>query len=710
MEPQNTTGAAEQQQQQQQTQQQEMSTSAASYTNTASNFGKLNPSAFAFNPAQASGGHQRSNSSGKGNANKPLDERSVLQHQLEYYFSQTNLKKDRYLLSQMSDDNFVRCSMIASFPAVQALTKDNNLVVEVMRQCPSLEVDKAGNFVRAAWSAQEVIVEMSNVNPPLVMDEVVSIIIDGPVSLNIRPNGRNGWYIEYRDAKEAKQALAHIQSRRPRPNAFSLTTRAKPLRFYHAQSYPQGFGGFGEMPPYGGFDGAFDPMVNPMGFYPPMGQFYGHMHGGAAYYNPMYMNQVMPGMYPGGGNRFPHGGDHRQGRGGYNGGAGPAHGNNPAGMGSRQSRPPQAPVEGGAEPAAPAASSASVSAVPGGAMVNKDASKKPPQKRGDPQTKRKTEKGPRKDGQKSKDSEAPAPEANLQPTDFPALPSAKPSQAESVVPQHTFTAVAMAEVVKKSSPNPRPLSFDKEENALVVKSTEHAAAEAATKEVAKPAASSPVEPAAVPKATSDSSAAETQPAQPATAAAGAAAAPTTTRRTFADLAATAPPVAPVQAPKPAAATSAATSAAAAAAAAPSSSGAQASATDGSPAQRSRSGGKASGKDAAAAPRNGADKKKRNGQQGNGASASSGASSSASGSGNGKGPRRVSSGGRRGDAEGAAAAPQAETVVHESAANAPQTNTAPEIINGKISFASMLKRPQQASSEALGAAPAAPSSN
>ena len=59
--------------------------------------------------------------------------KSMLMHQLEYYFSRENLAHDSYLMSQMDPDQFVPIGIIANFNQIKKLTNDVSLVTQVLR-------------------------------------------------------------------------------------------------------------------------------------------------------------------------------------------------------------------------------------------------------------------------------------------------------------------------------------------------------------------------------------------------------------------------------------------------------------------------------------------------------------------------------------------------------------------------------------------------
>lgn len=71
----------------------------------------------------------------------PIDHtRYQLLGQLEYYFSLQNLAQDLYLRRQMDSQGWISIQLIASFNRVQQLTKDAQLVHEVLSLSELVEV------------------------------------------------------------------------------------------------------------------------------------------------------------------------------------------------------------------------------------------------------------------------------------------------------------------------------------------------------------------------------------------------------------------------------------------------------------------------------------------------------------------------------------------------------------------------------------------
>lgn len=80
--------------------------------------------------------------------------------------SRENLANDTYLLSQMDNDQYVSIWTVANFNQVKKLTKDINLITEVLRESANVQVDEEGLKVRPNHKRCIVILrEISNNTP-----------------------------------------------------------------------------------------------------------------------------------------------------------------------------------------------------------------------------------------------------------------------------------------------------------------------------------------------------------------------------------------------------------------------------------------------------------------------------------------------------------------------------------------------------------------
>uniref|UniRef100_A0AAQ5ZUG7 HTH La-type RNA-binding domain-containing protein n=1 Tax=Amphiprion ocellaris TaxID=80972 RepID=A0AAQ5ZUG7_AMPOC len=98
----------------------------------------MDPPELGFSPAESTTGTSVSSE----------NLRESLKKELEFYFSRENLSKDLYLMSQMDSDQFVPIWTIASMEGIKVLTTDMDLILDVLRSSPMVQVDEKGEKVR----------------------------------------------------------------------------------------------------------------------------------------------------------------------------------------------------------------------------------------------------------------------------------------------------------------------------------------------------------------------------------------------------------------------------------------------------------------------------------------------------------------------------------------------------------------------------------
>ncbi|CAM1307823.1 LARP4 (predicted), partial [Pycnogonum litorale] len=142
----------------------------------------------------------------------PLDQlKGMLQQQLEYYFSRENLANDQYLLSQMDSDQYVPIWTIANFNQVKKLTKDMNLIIEVLKGSPNVQVDETGEKVRPNHKRCIVILREIPDETPL---QEVSGLFSGencPRFVTCEFAHNSNWYVTFESDEDAQQAYRYLR-------------------------------------------------------------------------------------------------------------------------------------------------------------------------------------------------------------------------------------------------------------------------------------------------------------------------------------------------------------------------------------------------------------------------------------------------------------------------------------------------------------------
>ena len=140
--------------------------------------------------------------------------RADLRRQLEYYFSVCNLAKDRYLISQMDDEQFVQISIVAGFNEIRRLTHDYDLVVEVLRSTPEVIVDDAGQKVKP--NHKRCVVILRDVPDQIGEDSIKKMfeMNSCPVKLvKCEFASNSSWYLFFTDDEDAKKAIGFMKEK-----------------------------------------------------------------------------------------------------------------------------------------------------------------------------------------------------------------------------------------------------------------------------------------------------------------------------------------------------------------------------------------------------------------------------------------------------------------------------------------------------------------
>ncbi|CAL1608435.1 unnamed protein product [Knipowitschia caucasica] len=136
--------------------------------------------------------------------------RESLKKQLEFYFSRENLSKDLYLISQMDSDQFVPIWTVACLEDIKSLTSDVQLIVDVLKTSPLVQVDESGEKVRPNYSRCIIILrEVPDATP---VEEVEALFNNNcPKALSVEFAHNSNWYVTFQSDDDALQALKYLR-------------------------------------------------------------------------------------------------------------------------------------------------------------------------------------------------------------------------------------------------------------------------------------------------------------------------------------------------------------------------------------------------------------------------------------------------------------------------------------------------------------------
>lgn len=194
--------------------------------------------------------------------------KAKLQRQLEYYFSRENLAHDTYLLTQMDADQFVPIWTIANFNQIKRLTNDVQLVTQVLRESPNVQVDAEGLKVRPNHTRCTVI--LREIPDDTKVEEVDGLFkgheCPTPVATEFANN--QTWYVTFATEDDALKAYSYLRDEVKTFKDKPIAARIKPRpmnRVAQGPPQPAGSDGAGVTTPTGGpaGPGSNNPMQPP---------------------------------------------------------------------------------------------------------------------------------------------------------------------------------------------------------------------------------------------------------------------------------------------------------------------------------------------------------------------------------------------------------------------------------------------------------------
>ncbi|KAF2976155.1 hypothetical protein EK904_004882, partial [Melospiza melodia maxima] len=152
-------------------------------------------------------GYQIYEVSGDGSSTVSTEDiRECLRKQLEFCFSRENLSKDLYLMSQMDSDQFVPIWTIANMEGIKKLTTDMDLILEVLRSSPMVQVDERGEKVRP--NHKRCIIILREIPETTPIEEVKALFKNEncPKVISCEFAHNNNWYVTFQSDTDAQQA------------------------------------------------------------------------------------------------------------------------------------------------------------------------------------------------------------------------------------------------------------------------------------------------------------------------------------------------------------------------------------------------------------------------------------------------------------------------------------------------------------------------
>ncbi|XP_018616256.2 la-related protein 4-like isoform X2 [Scleropages formosus] len=162
--------------------------------------------------------------------------RESLKKQLEFCFSRENLSKDLYLMSQMDSDQFVPIWTIANMEGIKVLTTDMDLILDVLRSSPMVQVDEKGEKVRPNHKRCIIILREVPETTPVEEVEALFKSENCPKVISVEFAHNNNWYITFQSDTDAQQAYRFLREEVKTFQGKPIMARIKAINTFFAKN------------------------------------------------------------------------------------------------------------------------------------------------------------------------------------------------------------------------------------------------------------------------------------------------------------------------------------------------------------------------------------------------------------------------------------------------------------------------------------------
>lgn len=135
----------------------------------------------------------------------------ALKKQIEYYFSNANLRTDSYLVSQMNSDLYVPVKVIAGFNMIRSLTDDLEVILIAMKECDSIRLNPDQTMVKPNIKSSRntlILREIPSTEDPA---EIKALFDEQYGNVEVKSDIGDCWYVYFDNDDHILNALESLK-------------------------------------------------------------------------------------------------------------------------------------------------------------------------------------------------------------------------------------------------------------------------------------------------------------------------------------------------------------------------------------------------------------------------------------------------------------------------------------------------------------------
>mmetsp|Transcript_8969 Transcript_8969/g.17669 ORF Transcript_8969/g.17669 Transcript_8969/m.17669 type:complete len:721 (-) Transcript_8969:1785-3947(-) len=176
----------------------------------------------------------------------PATLKARIKAQVEYYFSQQNLNRDAYMISQMDSDGFIPVSVIANFRKVSKLTDSEEMIADAIADSTICQLSEDKSKIKTLWKrpARTTII-LREVPEDTKEEDIQSLFQDTEFAVqSVRSEVGQSWFVTMETEEDAKNAVIHLIGKTLHGQAVKARLKSEAIR-----PLPQIVQQYGAVPP-----------------------------------------------------------------------------------------------------------------------------------------------------------------------------------------------------------------------------------------------------------------------------------------------------------------------------------------------------------------------------------------------------------------------------------------------------------------------------